>query len=586
MFFKKDYFTYIFLVTNLRKHLLDEAQRLSECVSPLFINDKINITPLLLWNTPESHFFTETKEEQLLSSTFNSENEFPQKFFYFNFDNTNFSSNETSGKSLPNVVAVIGNTGVGKTTFFKSLLKQYANNKNLFGLDFVFYIQCAYVDFDCEINLLEFLIKNFPFLWIDCAETSYKVLKEIKEKICILFDNLSYSDLHPQSPSEISPKKKNISTGRKFLWKILAREELPKAKVLISFRPLAFTKFEELNKNTSLSAIYIYGLSKNNQNIICKTVSKNNSQAIMEYIYAYKNLASFCSVTTNCYAIMQTLNQYSSDLFFSIPLTKVLISSFVLIITSYGLKEARCDLHYTIISAWNDFLNQQAKQPKDTVTTDQIRYTKVLDIFLQINFKKSLTTNLKLLFSAITTDCFVAMYLFYFHKSFDDFAAKLLKPEILKQNSFYKEIMRFLFGLCNKSVVKFLEKLLPNHNYIDKSRVLKLILMDILEDLPSQKSTLYVIFTICSLVFEMHDDQFTKEVANCLPDFIILTNNIEITDIPGFTYVFLAREEKPLIIVETSDLPKKVQDWFTRAKEKILKSKGQVNFKHLSQSKN
>ena len=110
--------------------------------------------------------------------------------------------------------------------------------------------------------------------------------------------------------------------------------------------------------------------------------------------------------------------------------------------------------------------------------------------------------------------------------------------------------------------------------------------MDILEDLPSQKSTLHVIFTICSLVFEMHDDQFTKKVANCLPDFITLTNNIEITDIPGFTYVFLAREEKPLIIIETSDLPKKVQDWFTRAKEKILKSKGQVNFKHLSQSKN
>ena len=567
----------MFLVQNLKNHLLNEAQRLSECVLPQYIHGTTKIASLQLLNTAVNHTFLE--EEKKISCP--TKDEFPESFFYTDPDKSKVLQIDQQIEKLQNRIAVVSNAGVGKTTFFKSLLSRYAKHKNLYGFEFVFYINCSYVNFDNRCNPLKFFVRNLPYLWIDSIETSSKVLEELEGKMCILFDNLSYADMCFDAMSPIE----HLKTERIFLTKILKRDLHEKDKVLVSLRPLVFNKFINLMSSHKFfwSKVYIQGLSNYNQTEICKFHSKNNCDEIMKYIQAYPNLASFCSVTSNFYAVMHTLNKFitSAGTSFSsslicFPRTRIFVPSLMLVLWSHGFKHNKCNLHDVIKLAWNEFQNQHLAQIGDALhdlTTD----SKLADIFFEILPKEPSTDSFTISIVNIASNFFAAVHLLYMEKSqpcFNNIVLQYInpEPETNQPNVYYKEITRFLYGLCNKSITKYLEKLLPGHYCCKTADVqLKQHITDTLNNLPADSEKIFsVILSVCSLVFEMHDDQFAAIVADFLPDFITVTssNNTSTSEIAGLAYVLSKRMKKPIrIFLKGFDIFKANKDLFELAKE-------------------
>ena len=537
------------LVQKLKNHLLNEAQRLSECVLPQYIHDTTNITSLQLWNTTVSHSFLE--EEKKINCL--TDDNFPKSFFYADSQKSKVLQTDRKAEKLQNRIAVVGNAGVGKTTFFKSLLSRYAKQKNLYGFDFVFYINCSFVDFDNRSNRLKFFVRNLPHLWIDCKESSSKILQELEGKICILFDNLSCADMCFEGNSATE----DLETERIYLRKILTKQLHEKDKVIVSLRPLVFNKFLKSVSSQKIyfSKVFIQGLSNYNQTEICRSLCKNNCDEIIKYIQAYPNLASFCSVTSNFYAVMHTLNKFIttaetnfSNLLFCFPLTKIFVPSLMLVLWSHGFKHNKCNLYDVIEFAWNEFQNYPLTQKKD-VLQNQTKDSKISDIFYVISPEETSTDSFTISMGNIASNFFIAVHLFFSEK-FDNFILKYLnlEPETNRPNFRYKEITRFLYGLCNQSISKYLKKLLPGHYCSKAADVhLKQHITDTLSNLPTDaKKKFSAILSVSSLVFEMQDEQFAKTVADFLPDFITVTSSssTNISEIAGLAYVLSKRTQK------------------------------------------
>ena len=94
-------------------------------------------------------------------------------------------------------------------------------------------------------------------------ETLSKILQQLEEKMCILFDNLSCADMCFEGNSATE----DLETERIFLKKILAKQLHEKEEVIVSIRPFVFNKFIELVscQKKFLSKIFMQGLSNCNQ---------------------------------------------------------------------------------------------------------------------------------------------------------------------------------------------------------------------------------------------------------------------------------------------------------------------------------
>ena len=577
------------LVKNLKNHLLNEAQRLSKCVSPQYIHDTTIIAPLQLWNTTVSHSFIE--EEKKISCATNDK--FPDSFFYTDYNKKKVLQSQLKPEKLQNLIAVVGNAGVGKTTFFKSLLSQYAKHKSLYGFDFVFYINCSYVNFDNQCNRLKFFVRNLPYLWINSMKTSSKVLEELDGKMCILLDNLSCDAICLYSYSTTE----KLETEGIFLTKILTRELHKNDKVFVSLRPLVFNKLFNLmsTQKISWSKVYIQGLSNYNQTEICKSLCKINCEEIMKYIQAYPNLAFFCSAISNFYAVIHTLNKFItlaetsfSNSLICFPLTKIFVPSLMLVLWSHGFKHNKCNLYDVIKLVGNEFQNQPSAQKED-VLGNQTADSRIANIFYEILPKEASSDSFKIPISTIASNLFTALYLLYLEKPqihLNDLVLKYLNFELKtnQPNLRCRKITRFLYGLCNKSIAKYLEKLLPSH-YCETADVqlkkhitdtlLKMNLMSQAElnnspDDTEKKS--FAILSASSLVFEMQDAQFAENVANFLPDSVTVISNdsIKASEIVGLVYVLSKRTEKPIeILLKGFDIFNTNKDLFEPVKEKF-----------------
>ena len=554
----------------MKTHLLDKAKEISEIIPPKFIQSSLPKPKMQFYITLENNICMTREDsstplnigfpgEKNLVDSVNTDDVFQPigskkektQFFEskaaFHYDNCG------------DITTITGNAGSGKTTFLKILLAQYAEKDHLFGYNFVFYIPCSSVDFDYEGNLLEFLAIELPFLWIKNLEICNAIISNLneKEKVCILLDGLDINKIKINDDSDPKVESRLTMSSKNFIKKILEKELLLKSKVLITMRPLQFSAFKKSKfyKNCQ-NKFYILGLNHEDQVNICQHVTCTKFEKIINYIDEHTDLKVFCLNPTNFLAVSYFLDKFMStnkeDLIplFHFPLVQIFIPSLLLITWNFGLKNLKSDLTYAVELAWKMFFSNKLMFCSESDVHEVHQHSQVLKTYLQI-FPPVADLNTDLTFSAIVFSCLIAMHLLCFHDSFEDYITNVIKPQFLKLDSCFFKISKFLYGLCNCSVTQYLKKLFPclSRDILktmqnNKVKIMKDLIKEVMSKKFDPQSNMIAVF---SFVFELHDNEFAKEIAESLPDNIELTESLLKDHFTGLPYVLSMRKRKILI---------------------------------------
>nr|CAB3264372.1 NACHT, LRR and PYD domains-containing protein 3-like [Phallusia mammillata] len=176
-----------------------------------------------------------------------------------------------------NVAGLTGMPGIGKTTFCKSVFKDWSVT---FPDSFVFYISSRDLNFENKkkYNVLKFLLASTNCDYTHNLERDKFILKKVEESrdTLIVIDGLDEAK-HKGNFSEYPSAVKLFDekeSAYNILMNLLNGRLLPNAKKLIASRPFAFQHFHpECNP---LFMAHVLGLRPESQILLCKEVCETD----------------------------------------------------------------------------------------------------------------------------------------------------------------------------------------------------------------------------------------------------------------------------------------------------------------------
>ena len=365
-------------------------------------------------------------------------------------------------KNLPNVVAVVGNAGSGKTSILQTILR-HPELKKMY--EHVFFLQCQHVDFDVETNLLQLLATTLPYQWIQDKEVCENVVQDLEksEQVLILIDDFSQvlATLPPQDSAAMPPHNKENANS--LVQGILSRRLLPNARVVITASTHSF-----FNLNQPLPSFPIFKISKLSDELrrnICVNVCGEKAKSVLDYITSSPDLLSFCNIAENCAAVMHVIGsfmkQQNNDLTSgaNLPLTRVAIAAYALILQSKHVRPKNEVLIELAALAWRKFkFNEEVfslTEKKFFTESHFDSISTIMDVQPESNLK--CVQN----FHVLWRDILIAIHCNFFMElpEFQDYLESGFKR-------FGKKLERFtslyLNELCHKTTLRYLRKLLPS----------------------------------------------------------------------------------------------------------------------------
>ena len=466
-----------------------------------------------------------------------------------------------------NIVGVAGQAGIGKTTLTKTLVQKMLN-EGLYGVDYVFYLKFRDINYKKKMHVLEFLTndssvcRTFPLAELE------EILKalEINDKVGIILDGFDEAII--KSPDRRFQDKCSIYDIEKaeiFIKNLLHGSIFPRAKLLVTSRPRQLLHLHEDYKPKFI--VNVLGLGGEGQKQICNDIcNKEQTQVnkLTQYLNDRLDLKGYCYVPINCILVMLCvyLNFQTSDMINMNSITTILVATLGLFINNGHLNgedfqiKNLCDLAHT------GFQRNRLYFEKEDIAKAKIN-AKNATAFLTTSIAK----NLKLwegieasrtYFSHLMLqEFFVALYLLLFADE------SLFKNSLKALNEDkYEMVAKFLFGLCNSTTMHYLRRLI-SPNVIDISQVdAKLVILKAVVSKKVQdfgKSYPYsethngrgfrILLQCSSWAYELRDDSFTTDVANCLPEQMKIMGDVLPTDIPSLHYLLRARAN-PLIVTK------------------------------------
>ena len=479
----------------------------------------------------------------------------------FQYLNDEVRENDIS--RLGNIVGLIGQAGIGKTTLSKTILNRVLND-GLFDADYVFYLQFRAVDFKQNTNLLSFL--GVKLSWAQEELRRKAVLAKLakSDHIVMIFDGFDEVVLDSSTPcKKISSWE--VAKPEAFIKNLLNGSILPLAKKLITSRPRQL-----LALDSSLKPHYIVnitGLDIKSQNQICKEVCGKNADRIFNHIIHHPQIASYCYVPANCIFVMYVMGkiiQDDSSQDFPSTITGVLVTVIVLFSKSNHAR-VKFSLKKLANLAWEGLKNRkfyfsEEDLQKAGLHHDEVNFfcvtllgiaNKKLPFFLGDPEKFTYFAHL------IIQEFFAALMLIFFSttKKFRQFflgknlvSVQFSKPDFDLFANDWEVVAKFLFGLCNTKTVECLFNQFPSlaSGLPDKTKILcNFVLQSFPSDTLSSVDYFQHILQFCTWAYELNDHKFASRVANRLKKKLIIAGKFLPNDVAPLHFV-LRHRNKPL----------------------------------------
>ena len=480
---------------------------------------------------------------------------------------TPHNQNLTEEERAPfgSLIAVIGQAGIGKSTLTKSILKQILE-KDLFSVNYPFYLQFRDIDYTQDTNLLSLLAQTLSLPWINNSERRDAVLTalSIRSDVILIMDGfdeavidnstIPTTNLHAFAKPEV------------FIKNILRGEIFGNAKKIITSRPRQLLELpKEIRPNYILN---ILGLKTDEQHQICKDVCKEDADEVFYHIQQQPSIATYCYVPCNCILVMHAIHsmknlQTNKNRQVSMPETITDIFAIVvcLFVISPHVRGTCSDILLQKLArlAWEGF-----KTRKFTFSENELRKAQIseaeLNLFLIASFTPSEMTFVggskkAFYFSHLLIQEFLAaLYLFYFSslKEFEQLVTgksfgsiRYLKPKFRLTDGDWEIVTKFLFGICNKKTQARLSDTFSELEFSESVKVntlCKFALNNLPNQSTSDNSYFPKLIPVCNWVHEMHDDDFATKIADCLKKKIIINGKVLPSDVASLNYVLCHRQ--------------------------------------------
>ena len=470
-----------------------------------------------------------------------------------------------------NVIGVIGQAGVGKTTLSKILLSRILDKKeNLYNTDYIFYVKLRDFQNQNKIKLLDFLFKNTTFDWIKTIQFPESFLSHLlnSNSVVIILDGFDEIDDtqfkdHSNHDFDMYGEKSPLN----FTLGLLSGEILPKAKKIITSRPRQL-----LDLSPDLKPIFlvsIVGIDSKGQKQICENICKNHEQTqeIWNYVQNQPELNSYCYVPIMSILIFHTIYQIfkslKSDQQTPTSITQVLAYNLHLFICTdhvhkndpdHVLDRDQTKTKLKSLSNLSKLAYEGIVQKKLYFSDDDFQAVGLNendistffttfhadddDTSNPITVVQKITRNLSYFSHLIWQEFFAAIYII--------FECKEIYSDINHldfSSSQFEVITKFLFGLCNNRNVKILKNIddnyffPPNHH----ASFLKEQLYLHLKNIGTGSDTKHL-FHFASLLYELKDKTLTREFSNLLPSYLVIKNDIFPNDVFPLCELIRARQ--------------------------------------------
>ena len=459
-----------------------------------------------------------------------------------------------------NLVFVTGQAGIGKTTFSKQLVFEMLDpDKRLFGAEIVFYVRFREVNYKKDMDLLQFLTTGSQIYHNLSVEERRKILNHIKsseESVYIVldgFDEAAISETTNQAVCGLDEQEK----AETLIVNLIRGDLLPHSKKIITSRPRQLSRLPQDYHNYFI--VTIIGLDYDSQVQICQDLcGKDNERKtmILEYISRHPNLRSFCYVPINAILIMR--------IFFDMEMKKwkylnTLTDVITRALNVWFLKNGKIQFQAKEIAtlAYSGFVEDRYHFEANDLKSAGVNL-QTIGLFLTSYSKFELlegTDVVSYFAHLIWQEVFVALKL-RLYSSIDEL--ELVFPKL--DSDKYEVVTRFLFGLCNQGTLNKLLKHADREglNSLDDRKkckqMLKNLVVDKLKKLRNVEHTKYftMLPQILEWIYELREDDFTKEAATLLKAEIDIFIECAPSAIHTFNYVLRSREA-PLSLLVSSN---------------------------------
>ena len=467
-----------------------------------------------------------------------------------------------------NLIGVVGQAGIGKTTLTKHILKKILNEK-LFKVKYVFYLQFREIDYNQETNLLSFLAKSLSLSWMKDLKRRDAVLKELSKRndVIIIMDGFDEAIIDSISASIPTTNLLDIAKPEVFIKNILRGTILGNAKKLITSRPRQLLEIvAELRPKYILN---ILGLGIEEQYQICEDICEDNADQVFNYIQQQPSIATYCYVPCNCILVMHAIHnikdlQLRQKRKVSLPNTITDIFAIVLCLFVISPHVRDRDTPPDILLqklahlAWEGF-----KDKKFTFTETDLKSANLskdeLNLFFVTTFAKNAltfvggSTKISYFSHLLIQEFLAALYLLYF-TSLQTFKRLILgksvgkikfsKPKYSLSEGSWEMVTKFLYGICSAETQARLKDTFSKLESTVSAKV-NILCQSALDHIPSSStpgnSYFQQIIPVCTWVHEMKNDTLASEIAKSLKKTVMINGKVLPSDAASFFYVISHR---------------------------------------------
>ena len=514
-----------------------------------------------------------------------------------------------------NIVGVIGQAGVGKTTFSKILLSRILNKEeNLYNSDYIFYVRLRDFENQNDIKLVDFLFKNITFDWVKVISCSKSFLKHLfdSDSVVIILDG--FDEINLLQLKDYSSLDFDIHTEKSplnFILGLLSGKVLPNAKKIITSRPRQLLGLSPDLK--PLFIVSIVGIDNQGQKQICENICKDyeQTQKVWDYVQNQSELNSYCYVPITAilifHTIYQILKSQKSNQKTPTSITQVLAYNLYLFIWT--------DHVHINDTTKNDLVlyRDQTKLKLNALSKlSQLAYKGILqnkiyfsdEDFQAVGLNENDISTFFITFHVDDTSKPTALVqkitkkLSYFnHLIWQEFFAAIhmifdLKPKDFEQtcsdpnqidlsSSRFEVVTKFLFGLCNEHSVDILKTIDDNYFSLqnDHASFLKKYLHSQSEIITKFSESKHV-FRTASLLYELNDKNLTQKLSNLLPSILRIQGDVFPNDVLPFSELLRERKhDLELYFTEDSSFYKNSNLLFLKEMESLIAESLQIKVK-------